>query len=578
MAELPTRRAPYPAGLWLPAAGLVFVALAASISGIGNHWAQDDFPVIWKNPRMHDLGRSWRFFLEPYWPPPFSPDLYRPLSSASFAAQWAASGGAPLFFRVASYLLYALSTLAVYGLARRVLPFAVAFGVAALFAAHPVHVEAVAMAVNQAELWVGLLACVITIHYLRVRSHPGAPERREILSLAGLYLLACLLKENAVVIPGLLLAAELLLVRRPESPARRFGDLRLCFLVLMLAGVGFLGVRTLALSGNPVGSFTAEGLAGLSMGERAVTMLGVVPEYLRLLVWPAHLQADYSPAEMEPATGWGGAQTLGSLILLAVLIAAAAARRRAPVVTFGIAWIAIALFPVSNVLVPTGIMLAERTLLLPSVGFLLAVGGAGVPLLARADERARLGLAAMLGALLILGVYRSTTRHPVWQDQFTLWHSTATKDAPLSYRAHHALAEMLFLAGAEGEAEAEYRTAIALYPKVTTVFMDYANKLRLKGHCYPAIELYRRALALQPNSMAARISLMACLVEIGAYGEAVTQGRMAITFDYRQDTFRRWIRTADSARRVGAPRGTVKLTLLPSDSLDPGLQRAAILK
>ena len=36
----------------------------------------------------------------------------------------------------------------------------------------------------------------------------------------------------------------------------------------------------------------------------------------------------------------------------------------------------IALFPVSNVLVPTGIILAERTLYLPSVGFLLVVGRA----------------------------------------------------------------------------------------------------------------------------------------------------------------------------------------------------------
>ena len=33
-----------------------------------------------------------------------------------------------------------------------------------------------------------------------------------------------------------------------------------------------------------------------------------------------------------------------------------------------------ALLPVSNLLVPTGIMLAERTLMLPSVGLMLAVG------------------------------------------------------------------------------------------------------------------------------------------------------------------------------------------------------------
>jgi hypothetical protein len=555
----------------------VFIAVAASISGFGNHWAQDDFAVIWKNPKMHDLGRVWRFFAEPYWPPPFSPDLYRPLSSTSFALQWAASGGTPPLFRLVSYGLYAWSAVAVFVLARRLLPFAVAFGVAVLFAAHPVHVEAVAMAVNQAEVWVGILACVITVRYLRIRSRPGPLAGRDIASLAGLYLLACLFKETALVVPGLLLAAELLLVRRSEPAGIRVAALRLPYLVLALVGTVFLGVRTLALSGDPVGSFTAEGLAGLSMGQRALTMLSVVPEWLRLLVWPVHLQGDYSPRELEAALAWGGNQTLGALVLVAVLAIAVAAWRRAPLITFGIIWIAIALFPVSNVLVPTGIVMAERTLFLPSVGFLLALGGAAAPLLARADERARLGLAAIVGALAILGVYRSTTRHPVWQDQFTFWHTTATKDAPLSYRARHALAELLYLAGAEGEAEPEYRTAIALYPRITSVFMDYANKLRLKGHCYPAMELYRRALALQPSNIAARISLMACLMEHGSYREAIAHARMGISFDYRPNTFRRWLATADSALRVGAPPGTVKLTLLPVDSLDPGLQTAPVV-
>ena len=41
----------------------------------------------------------------------------------------------------------------------------------------------------------------------------------------------------------------------------------------------------------------------------------------------------------------------------------------------GIAWTAVALLPVSNLILPTGILLAERTLYLASVGAMLAVAG-----------------------------------------------------------------------------------------------------------------------------------------------------------------------------------------------------------
>ena len=548
---------------WLPVAGLLFLAIAASISGLFNQWAQDDFPIIWKNPAVHDLLHSYRFFAQPYWPKPFTPDLYRPLAVLSYAVQWAVSGGAPMFFRVASYALYAGGAVVVFRLAQRLLPFAAAFAVAALFAVHPVHVEAVAMAVNQGELWVGLLSCLAVIHYLDARRRGGPLGVRTELGLTGLYLIACFFKENALVLPGLLLAVEVLLLPGGEPLRARWARGRRLLLLLMLVAVSFFGVRTLVLSGDLVGTFTAEGLAYLTMGQRALTMLSVVPRWFGLLLWPSHLQADYSPAEIEAQTAWGSAQTLGALLLVAAVLAGVLAWRRRPVITFGLAWCAIALFPVHNVLVPTGIVLAERTLFLPSIGALLALGGLGAVLVEQARPRARFALAAAVGALLILGVARSTTRHPVWADQFGLWYETANRDAPKSYRAHHALAELYYVAGSEGRAEREYRLAIAYSPaKVSMVYLDYANKLRLKGFCYPAMELYRRALQIHPNNMAARTSLVACLVHLGQYREAREVARIGIAYDWQVPTWQGFRNTADSALKVGAPPGAVRLSLL----------------
>jgi protein O-mannosyl-transferase len=548
---------------WLAAAGLVFLAVAASISGLFNQFAQDDFPIIWKNPAVHDLWHSYRFFAQPYWPKPFTPDLYRPLAVISYAVQWAIGGGSPLLFRIVSYALYAVTTLAVFRLARMLLPFAVAFAVAALFAVHPVHVEAVAMAVNQGELWVGLLSCLAVAWYLRVRRAGGPLGARTELGLAGLYLIGCLFKENALMLPGFLFAAEVLLLPAGEPLRARIARVRRLFLVLLLVAVSFFGIRTLVLSGDLLGTFVAEALAYLTVGQRALTMLAVVPHWFRLTLWPAHLQSDYSPGEIVAQTAWGSDQTLGALLLLLTILAALAAWRRHPVITFGIVWWAIALFPVHNVLVPTGIVLAERTLFLPSIGALLALGGLGALLAERAGARGRLALASAVGVLLILGTARSTTRHPVWADQFGLWYDTANRDAVKSYRAHHALAELYYLAGSEGRAEPEYRLAIAYSPpRIGQVYLDYANKLRLRGHCYPAAQLYRKLLEIHPNNMAARASLVACLMNLGQYREARSVALIGVSYDWQLSSWQALRAAADSALRASAEPGSVKLTLV----------------
>ena len=84
-------------------------------------------------------------------------------------------------FRVGSILLYVAATWAVYQVAQRLLTPVAAVVAAALFAVHPVHVEAVAVAVNQAELWVVVLLGWLTVRYIdrrRVRRRARWPLDR----------------------------------------------------------------------------------------------------------------------------------------------------------------------------------------------------------------------------------------------------------------------------------------------------------------------------------------------------------------------------------------------------------------
>ncbi|MEO8452770.1 MAG: tetratricopeptide repeat protein [Gemmatimonadota bacterium] len=571
----------------MPTLWLALLCVASSATNLGNHYTQDDMPVIQRNPTIHTLTEPWAFFTQSYWPKPYPPALYRPFTSLTFAVEWALSGGEPWFYRATSILLYLAAGLAFYALLRRLVSREAAWIATALFMVHPVHVEAVAIAVNQSELMTGLLAVLAVSLYLKTREDGRFDARRGAL-LFALYLAACLYKESGLVIIGLLVAAELTVVKTDESLKARLRHARPLLLVMLLGAASFFAIRTLALGGDAVGTFKAEALDGLGMGQRALTMLPVVPHWVRLLLWPAHLQGDYSPKELEAATTWGGDQTLGLLILLLALLLAFGSWKKRPVVTLGIMWLAIGIFPVSNVLIPTGIMLAERTLFLPSIGMMLVVAGVLEPVLQwaagktspRQDDKEARGLrgrltvrqwmgAVVLGAILLMGLTRSASRQMVWRDQFTYWHQT-TIDAPKSYRAHHALAQLLFQVGEKRWAETEYKKSIELYPRTWGVYFDLANKYRLNNMCEPATKLYQRTLLVEPEHEAARGALIACLLNLGRYEEAKHEAREGISYGSRPARvrlFQRFYQIADSAIKVDAKPGTVAIHMSAADTI-----------
>ena len=345
----------------------------------------------------------------------------------------------------------------------------------------------------------------------------------------------------------------------------------------MATGLVFLTIRSSVLN-NVVGTFTAEALHGLSPGQRALTMLGVVPEWVRLLTWPAHLQGDYSPQEISGATTWGARQALGLFLLAAAIIGGLAASRAAPVVTFGLLWTGVALFPVSNVLVPTGVVLAERTLYLASVGFLLAVG-ALLPMAFRGLQEAqpaiRRSVVAALALLLVAGMIASASRQRTWATPHT--HAlTLLVDAPLSYRAHHGIAGLLWADRQYAASELEYHRALALFPGSFTISRDLADHLRLQSRCGDAIPLYQQALRLAPDLNEIRSSYIACLMYEGRYVEARSQARIGLAADgggADSLNLRNFKVTAERAILENAAPGTVRLTVQPNAS-DSAAHRA----
>lgn len=552
---------------WGSVATLIALALVSSVTNLRNAFVQDDEPIISANTLLHSL-RVWHLFTQAYWPAPYPRELYRPLTSALLAMEWVAGGGRPVLFRIVSILIYVGAVLAVYRLARRLLDPRAAWLAAALFAVHPVHVEAVAVAINQAELIVGAILALLIATYIDRRRSSQALTPRWIAAMAGSYFAAMLFKEHAILLPALIVVAEVTVIADPRPWRERAAALRPLFLTLVLAAVSYIAIRDAALAGDTKGSFTAEALVGLGIGGRALTMLGVVPEWVRLFVWPEHLRADYSPGEIVSATGWGAAQSLGAAILAATLLLAVACRTRRPAVTFGILWTGVGLVLVSNVFVTTGIVLAERTLFLATIG--VAIAGADLVWIAGRwvygqGSAGRIVALVSLVALLAMGATRSASRQLVWHDLASLWYQTVI-DAPQSYRAQQAYGSVLFQVGMERTAERHYQKAIALYPHAWPLLLEYADKLRERGHCNAALLYYKQVLALTPQQSGPRASEIACLVYTGNYALAVREARIGGGYGIQTGTFGLYKQIADSALRANAPTGSVVLPP-PIDSL-----------
>lgn len=537
------------------------VALAASVMGIANAFTQDDVSIIVESTRLHGFGELHDILTLPYWPPPAAPDLYRPVASILMALQFALGSGAPIVFRIVSYTLYAAASVGVYQLARRLMPDFVAMGVAVLFAAHPLHVEAVALAVTQNELIVGLLAAAMVARYVDARSSPsGIPSLRDWAFLGACYVAAGFAKEQGLLLPAFLVLAELILVHDRAFSAR-IRETWLGFGLLGVLAAAMIAIRTSVLSGVVGPTMIAEALRGRSLGGRALTMLQIVPHWARLLFWPAHLRAEYSPRELVASTGFGGAEALGLAILLAAALGIWLGRRRAPALSFGLAWCLLGLFPVSNVLIPTGILLAERTLFLPSIGFVMALGGAAAFVSTTwpaFSMRTRTAAVVTVVVLVILGIARSAERQRVWHDPATLT-LASIDDAPRSWRVQQAYGDMLFNERRPAEAIAAFRRAIDLAPSPWQPRNFLAQRLRLIGDDSDAVMLLRVSQQEDPRQIQTIAALAPALIGAGRYQEAKALADSIIAAEQAPPMMVQLSRVADSAMKVNAPAGSIRI-------------------
>jgi predicted Zn-dependent protease len=211
-----------------------------------------------------------------------------------------------------------------------------------------------------------------------------------------------------------------------------------------------------------------------------------------------------------------------------VAIAAAIALRlrdRAPPVAFGLAWMAGTLLIVSNLIVPSEVLLAERTLYLPSVGAVVLLGW-----VAAWSEASWRHSGVALAALGVgLGLARTVTRVPIWRDDARFFPQLVS-DAPGSYRSYWMAGILANQAGDRTRGEALVQHALVVYPLHPGVWQTLGDQQAGQGRWLEAARNYRIAFRLDSTEaangfFAARSYLRAGLPDSAAALTARLQSR-----------------------------------------------------
>jgi tetratricopeptide (TPR) repeat protein len=369
----------------------------------------------------------------------------------------------------------------------------VALAGGALFAVHPVHVESVAFVSGRTDLLAAVFSMGAVLLWLRARSAEQRNRGWSVAAGGALYLLACLSKEVAFVLPAVLVAWDLLL---PSASERWRTRDRFTWLAGFAAALGAVLVLRVAVAGVP----SAGGIAGIAgptpLAQRLALLPSVLLFSLRLLVFPWPLTPYYVPDQVRV-----GAATVVAAGLLLAVWALLAGRRWKRAGALSAAWALFFLLPTLPLAERGGALVAERFLYLPSAGLsILVVAWCGREMPFRRSVGALFGLATAVVAAVTVG------ESAIWRDEGTLF-SAITRRSPTWADGWVGLAHVREQQGRLDEAATLLNEAFRLDPAHEGAHMKLGMVRGRQGRFDQALTAFQRALELRPDYPDALVNL-----------------------------------------------------------------------
>ena len=476
---------------------IVFVlAFIIYADNIPNSYIQDDAAAITENKLVlqgvHGIPKLLKTGFV-YGLTGTNEGTYRPVSLVTFAMEYSLWGENPHMSHLVNDILFAISVVLLLYLLR--LLFGKKYGLlcfvaALLYAAHPIHTEAVSSIKSRDEIFCLLFAMLSMFSFVKF-----ADNFKEKFNPTAALWVACGVitlflsmasKESSV--PFLIIIPLAIFYFRKTEP-------KVWIATAVFAGLAVGGYMLLRyeLFGSVENIHTAiqktdNILANKDGGRQPMaTAFVILIRYILLLIFPQPLSHDYSFPQL-PLYKWESAQAILSFIFCAGLLLYSIVQiRKREIAGFAIFFFFLSVSVVANIFLIIGCAMAERFMYMPSLGFCLLLALGIVKFLFRPDSTGKVAMSGWIVTIVIVGLYsfKTITRNRDWKDNITLY-SIDVNHSPNSSRTHYSLGTQLFKNSAAEKdsvkrkemlrnAEAELLKSIDLNPEYADAYINIGN-------------------------------------------------------------------------------------------------------
>jgi tetratricopeptide (TPR) repeat protein len=488
---------------------LILLVAGLYFNSLDNLFTNWDDGMIYSNTEVRSL--SWEnirtiFTLK-------KGGTYQPIRALSYAVDYRFWKLNPVGYHLTSIFFYILTCIMVYftlfhlsiQLRERGSPEShgrVALFGALLFAAHPVHVEAVTWLAARKEVLQGFF--FFLAFYLYLKGREGAGKKRIVyLGMVILsILLATLSKPSAVIFPGVIIIYEI--ARRREGFVN-FLKSHLAFLVssLVISTIFTFILMKVMLEAGGIKAYRGD-----SFLSNFLVSLYVFLQNIKLLIFTINYSAAYSFLVSMPVF------CLKNVILILITFSLFAisvlSLRRTKVIFFSFFFFFITLLPYLNI-IPISTLKADRYVFIASFSYALLLGVLFDRVYAYRWKRFSEGFFRLLSVVLflfLLGSYSFMTvqQNRIWENSYTLW-ADAVEKHPGSNTANALMGVVYMELGMDQDAVKYLERAVELLP------YDYQSRNNL-GIVYgrldepeKALKEFGTAIQLRPDDDTIKINL-----------------------------------------------------------------------
>jgi tetratricopeptide (TPR) repeat protein len=492
---------------------LILVTLAGGLylNTLGNQFTNWDDAMIYANPQIRSL--SWenmqRIFSY------ISGSTYQPIRVLSYAVDYHFWKLNPVGYHITNILFYILTCIMVFSTLRnlstslrdKVAPDSherVAVFGSLLFAAHPVHVEAVTWLAARKEVLQGFFFFLAFFLYLKGRERIGRDKIFYFGMVLFVFLLAVLSKPSAIVFPGVILAYEI--AQRKNGWMEFIKGHWLFFFISILISIIFASILIkVMLDAGGVKPYRG----GTFFNNFLISFYAFIYN-IKLLLITINYSAAYTISVSSPILGPRTFIFIGTTILLIGLTFWSL--KYTKTIFFAFFFFLITLLPYLNI-IPISTILADRYVFITSFSYCFLLGIVFDRFYTFTSTKFSMGFFRLLAITLFLFLltgysFMTVWQNRIWKNSYTLW-ADAVEKYPSSNTAN-AIMGVVYMEFGMDEKAAEYlERAVEILP------YDYQSRNNL-GIVYGRLEQPDKALRelmtairLKPEDDTIKINLAA---------------------------------------------------------------------